>query len=121
MDYSKINSWEDFNKNFDHIKNDLLENINDDKNRIICINVLLKSEPQGDFFGRDEEDIFVEKSKYYFKYQQIIKTYIINNMVMLNDIIETGHFNSLSQSEKNLFIDFHKNLGNQVIENMEQY
>ena len=42
-------------------------------------------------------------------------------MVMLNDIIETGHFNSLSQSEKNLFIDFHKNLGNQVIENMEQY
>jgi len=120
MDYSKINSWEDFSENFDQIKKDHLKNIREDKNRINCINVLLKSEPQGDYFrrDRDEEHIIDKMNQYYFKYQQIMKSYLINNMVMLDDIVETEHFSSLSQSERDLFIEFHKHLGNEVIKKL---
>ena len=45
-------------------------------------------------------------------------SYLINNMVMLDDIVETEHFSSLSQSERDLFIEFHKHLGNEVIKKL---
>ena len=37
---------------------------------------------------------------------------------MLDDIVETEHFSSLSQSERDLFIEFHKHLGNEVIKKL---
>ena len=50
-----------------------------------------------------------------------MKTYIINLMQLIDDVLKTEHFISLDEEEKELFLDYHKYLGNQVIEDLELY
>ena len=121
MDLTKINSWNDFSENFDQIKKDHLDNIGDDKKRISYIIVLLKSEPKLDLFDSGENDSMDNMNRYYHLYKEIMKTYIINrptNMGMMTDIMKTELFNSLDYKEQKLFSDFHKMLGNEVMEDL---
>jgi len=122
MDYSAINSWEDFSDIYTEILIDFLKNFDDVENRIKCVDCLLSNHPAGNVISGKFDKI--DELNLWAKYYKIIMyLYICNSdlseqqmriELMWEDILNTEHIRTIDDKQKEKYYMHHTYLSSEV-------
>ena len=122
MDYSTINSWEDFSDRYTEILKDFIKNFDDVENRINCVDCFFRNHPTVDLLS-DKPDMFDEMNVWKKYYKQIMYLYCCNSYLseiemriglMWADILKTEPIRTLDDKEKERYYEQNTNMSNEV-------